>query len=62
MARFYQSLNQKMNDLTLEHVRDLPNLGGCIVECPHCKSTFASKDIEECPKCNADLVYPNCDW
>ena len=60
MTRLYQWLNQGMNLPTLDHVADAPG-GECIVQCP-CGHEFNTKNVENCPQCGTDLVYPRCDW
>lgn len=50
------------NESTLVFHEDAED-GGCIVECPHCHTIFNCKDLEECPECQADLVYPGwAEW
>lgn len=36
---------------------DAPD-GGCIVQCPDCGHIFNEKDLDECPSCHSDLVFP----
>jgi hypothetical protein len=45
---------------TLMYEGDAPN-GGCIVVCT-CQHEFNEKDLEECPKCKRDLVFPVAEW
>lgn len=36
---------------------------GCIVACGFCGEEFNEKDVESCPRCGKNLLYPaGVDW
>jgi hypothetical protein len=48
-------------DKTLTFIEDAKG-GGCIVMCP-CGNEFNTHDLEICPRCGADLLYPGwAEW
>jgi len=49
---------------TVRFVDDVP--GGTLLQCP-CGKEFVDPpvtqpDLENCPHCGGDIVFPRCDW
>lgn len=58
----YKDVPRKYIEHTLEFVDDLSN-GNCLVNCGHCGEEFEeSSDLQNCPHCNNDLIFPRADW
>jgi hypothetical protein len=62
VARIYQWVSGfKPEQKTLDFVADIDG-GGCIVQCGNCELTFDETNLDCCPWCNYDLIFPQAEW
>lgn len=58
----YKEIPKEYIEHTLKFVDDLPN-GNCLVVCGYCGEKLElSEDLQNCPHCNGNLIYPRADW